>query len=115
MLPKEYRLRRETDIKRLFDKGKGVFDDLCGIKFAKNNLSVTRFAVVAGTKVSKSAVKRNRVKRQVRAVLEKYLTEFVPGFDVALLVRPAALKATFVEIEKHVVNDLVKAGILKKG
>lgn len=76
---------------------------------------MTRFAVVAGTKVSKSAVKRNRAKRQVRAILEKHLTDFDLGLDVALLVRPAALKATFVEIEQHVMNGLVKAGIFKKG
>ena len=113
MLPVSHRLRRETDIKRLFDKGKGVFDDLCGIKFLKNGLQETRFAVIAGTKVSKSAVKRNRVKRQVRAVVEKHLAQVVPGFDVALLVRSPALKSEYAEIEKHLLRGLAKAGIVK--
>ncbi len=112
MLPAPHRLRREKDIKRLFDKGKGVFDDVCGVKYAKNDLPITRFAVVAGLKVSKKAVARNRVKRQVRAILEKQLSALAPGYDVAMLIRPAALKATFQQIEEHVVKALEKAKIL---
>lgn len=113
MLPAPYRLRREKEIKRLFDKGKGVFDDLCGVKYAKNGLSVTRFAVVAGLKVSKKAVARNRVKRQVRAILEKQLGILTPGYDVAMLIRVAALKATFQQIEEHVVHALAKAKLVR--
>lgn len=112
MLPAPHRLRREKEIKRLFDKGKGVFDDFCGVKYAKNGLSVTRFAVVAGLKVSKKAVARNRVKRQVRAIVQKQLGALAPGYDVALLIRSAALKATFVQLEEHLIKTLKKAKLL---
>lgn len=112
MLPASHRLRKETDIKRLFAKGRGVFDELCGLKFLPNGLPITRFAIVAGTKVSKKAVARNRVKRQVRAIVQKQLGALTPGYDAAMLIRSAALKATFVQIEEHVIKALKKAKLL---
>jgi ribonuclease P protein component len=109
MLPSPNRLRHEKDIKALFADGKGVFDSACGLKFRKNGLGATRFAVVVGTKVSKSAVVRNRVRRQIRSVIEARLAEVKPGFDVAILVRGEALKLKFPQIEERIV------GVLKKG
>jgi len=112
MLPSPNRLRHEKDIKALFADGKGVFDNAAGLKFRKNGTAHTRFAVVVGTKVSKSAVVRNRVRRQIRSVIEARLAEIKPGFDVAVLVRGEALKLKFPEIETRVVNALKKARLL---
>ena len=55
-----------------------------GLKFRANALPVSRFAVVAGVKVSKKAVVRNRLKRQVRAIVHEVLGEITPGYDVLL-------------------------------
>lgn len=112
MLPKPNRLHLDKDIKTLFAKGKGVFDVWCGLKVRKNNLPVSRFAVVVGTKVSKSAVVRNRVRRQIREIVRLRLAEIKPGFDVMLLVRKEALDKAYGEIEVHVVSALKKAGVL---
>lgn len=112
MLPKEHRLRHDKDIKTLFGKAKGVFDPLVGLKFRKTDRSLSRFAVVVGVKVSKKAVVRNRVRRQIRAMIESRLTEIKPGFDVVLLVRPDAAKATREELLRHVTRVLTKAGLI---
>lgn len=112
MLPNQNRLRHEKDIKALFADGKGVFDSAAGLKLRKNGMERTRFAVVVGTKVSKSAVVRNRVRRQIRSVLEARLTDIKPGFDVAIMVRGEALKLKFPEIEARVVGVLKKAKLL---
>lgn len=112
MLPKPNRLHLDKDIKTLFAKGKGVFDVYAGFKWRKNGLGVSRFAVVVGTKVSKSAVTRNRLRRQVREVIRLRLAEIKPGFDVMMLVRKEAIGKTYAELESHVVGGLKKAGIL---
>ena len=64
MFKQENRLRHEKDIKAVLKKGTSVFDAVCGVKFAPNGGEPSRYAVVVGTKVHKSAVKRNRVRRQ---------------------------------------------------
>jgi len=112
MLPKENRLRHDKDIKALFGKAKSVFDDVCGMKFRENRLDVSRFAVVVGTKVSKRAVDRNRIRRQIRAMIHERLDRIRPGFDVAILVRPGSLKKTRQEIEKHLDSVLHRAKLL---
>lgn len=113
MLPNIYRLRQEKDIKALFARGKSVFDIVLGIKFKRNNFSHSRFAVVVGSKISKRAVVRNLIKRRLRAVLEKHLEDFRPGFDVIILVKEGVTKRAFVDLESELLGLLERAGIKK--
>ena len=114
MLPKEHRLRHEKDIKALFAQSKSVFDVFLGIKYKKNKLKQSRFAVVVGTKVSKKAVDRNKIKRRIRSVLSKHLEEFAPGFDVIFLVKKEVLDKTFIEVQEAVEKVLIKSSLLTK-
>lgn len=109
MLPKEHRLKKETEIKKLFQKGKGVFDVFVGVKFRKNGEEVSRFVVVVGTKAHKRAYKRNRIRRRIRAVLKEHLLDIAPGFDVAVIAKPNALTASYEELERSVLNALRRA------
>lgn len=112
MLPRESRLTKKADIDRVFKKGKGIFDSVAGIKFAPNELGVTRITVVVGTKVSKSAVKRNRVKRQLRAAIGEVYKNIKPGFDIMVLTSPKSLEADFETKQQHVNRVLKKSGLL---
>ncbi|PJA45648.1 ribonuclease P protein component [Candidatus Uhrbacteria bacterium CG_4_9_14_3_um_filter_50_9] len=112
MFPREHRLRHEKDIKALFANGKSVFGIYVGLKVRKNNLPLSRFAVVVGTKVSKRAVVRNRLKRRVRAIAHERLRSITSGYDVLFLVRKEALEATFEELETELVKTLKKAKLL---
>ena len=112
MLPREYRLRHDKDIKALFAKGKSVFGIYVGLKFAKNKRDVSRFTVVVGTKISKKAVDRNRLKRQVRAIIHERIDEIAPGFDVMFLVRKEAVGRTHKELEGQLIKTLTKAKLL---
>lgn len=112
MLAKENRLRRDKEFKQVFASGKSVFDSACGIKFSKNELGVSRFAVVVGTKVSKSAVKRNRVRRQYREIIRLKLDEIKEGYDVILLVGKESLEMEYEQKEKKLVKVLKKAELV---
>ena len=112
MLPQVHRLRLEKDIKTLFARGKSVFGSFVGLKFFKNNLPVSRFAVVAGIKVSKSAVVRNRLKRQVRQIVHSKLDSIALGHDVLLFLKPQAVGKTFDELQVQVLLSLKKAKLL---
>ena len=109
MLSKEHRIRKDQEVKRVFSSGKGVFDSVCGVKFVKNERDVARFAIVVGTKVSKSAVKRNRVKRQYREIVRLMLPDIKPGYDVVLLTSAKALELDSGEKTKRLVGVFKKA------
>ena len=106
------RLRNDTDIKTLFSRGKSVFDICLGIKFRKNNLKDSRFAVVVGTKVSKKAVIRNRIKRRIRAIVEKQIPNIEKGFDVMFLVKKEAIVLTPSELEDQLMRIFKRAKLL---
>lgn len=106
MFSQENRLRHEKDIKALFLKGKSAFGVLVGVKFRANRLPVSRFAVVIGTKVSKKAVVRNRLRRQVREIIKKHLSEIAFGYDVALLIKKEAIGKKSREIEEELLVTL---------
>lgn len=112
MLPQAHRLRLESDIKTLFARGKSVFGSRVGMKFRANALPISRFAVVVGVKVSKKAVVRNRLKRQVRAVIHEVLEKIAPGHDVLFFLKTSAVGASFEDLQKEVLSILKKAKLL---
>lgn len=112
MLPQEHRLKSDKDIKALFAKGKGVFGSLVTIKYKKNTLGVSRFAIVAGLKVSKKAVERNRLKRQARAIIHEQLANIMPGIDIGILLKKEALTAPRDELKTQIIKGLKKATLL---
>ncbi|HLD17615.1 MAG TPA: ribonuclease P protein component [Patescibacteria group bacterium] len=114
MLPKPNRLKKDKDFASLFAKGRGTFHPVVSVKCRPNRLSLSRFAVVVGTKVSKSAVVRNRLRRQIREVVRLRLPGLCQGYDVALLVRPEAKKSSFASLESAVLNVLEKASLFKR-
>ncbi len=114
MLPLKHRLKHDKDIKTLFAKGRSVFGNHIGLKFAKNGRQDSRFAVIVGSKVSKLAVDRNRLKRQIRAILQKHIASFVGGYDVMLLTRKETLGKKFADLEIQLLAALKKTPILKK-
>ncbi|MEK7094555.1 MAG: ribonuclease P protein component [Patescibacteria group bacterium] len=111
MLPKEYRLRKKTDIDALFARGRAVFGTLVTVKYRKTRSSATRFAMVVGTKVSKKAVDRNKIRRRMRACVADHLNNLNNGYDIAIIAKPVALKAKYGAIRESVLSSLSKAGV----
>jgi ribonuclease P protein component len=114
MFVQKNRLRKEKDIKMVFSKGKSTYDSICGIKWKKNGLEDTRFAIVIGTKVHKRAVRRNRLKRQYRDTLKSLLPHLPHDIDVLLLVRKEALDLTAIERKERLTSVFRKAKLLKE-
>ncbi|MEK7452210.1 MAG: ribonuclease P protein component [Patescibacteria group bacterium] len=106
------RLRNDTDIKTLFSRGKSVFDNALGMKFRKNQLPDSRFTVVVGIKVSKKAVVRNRLKRRIRAIVEKQIPMMKKGFDIMFLVKKETIDLTPLELEEQILHVFKRAKLL---
>jgi len=85
MLHKKNRLAKETDLKAVFAKGRAFFNPFFSIKFLSRPQG-KRFTVVVSTKIFKSAVKRNRLKRLVREFVRKNLNLFKNG-DYTIIAR----------------------------
>ncbi len=114
MLPANRRLTRTKEIERVWKSGRSFFTPFFQLKFKANNLPVSRFAVVAGTKADKLAVKRNLWKRRVREVLYPLLDSTIPGADVLVIAKKIGIGQPFAELEAALRSALTAAGLIVK-
>ncbi|MEM8505043.1 MAG: ribonuclease P protein component [Cyanobacteria bacterium P01_D01_bin.1] len=61
----------------------------------KPQYSGPQFGISISRKVSKRAVIRNRIKRQLRAIIHQYLSTIDPDWQVVIVVRPPAVECSF--------------------
>ncbi|MFH1171121.1 MAG: ribonuclease P protein component [bacterium] len=89
MLPRQHRLTRERDIRHLLRGGRVARGRVLQLRSRYCGGGTLRFTVVVSTRVSKKAVIRNRLRRQVRALLQHRLPRLPRGYDflISILAR----------------------------
>ena len=112
MLPKLYRLKSDGDFARLAKSRKSAYEKLVGVKVRENNLSHSRYGIVVGLKVSKKAVERNKIKRQLREIIRSHLSELKTGYDVMIMALKPSVGADFKDIETQTVKALKKVKMM---
>jgi len=113
-LSKKYRLKKRKDFEKVLKKGIYYSGPCLSIKLKRNNLNISRFGIVIGSKISKKAVNRNKIKRRISEVIRLNLPNLKRGFDVVVLVKPDIVDKTYQEIEGILVGLFKKSGILKE-
>lgn len=112
MLPKENRLTKTRDFDNVFKKGRFFGTKFLSFKYATNSFPDTRVGFVVSTKVSKSAVKRNRLKRRMREVIRLNLAKIESGYDISIISKPGAAEMEYGEIERDLLFALGKIGLI---
>jgi len=124
MLLKENRLKKMKDFDILFKEGRFVNDELVNMKiwriepdkYPKRDYKIEdlKIGFVVSTKIVKSAVKRNRLKRQMREVVRLLLKadKLKVGFHIIIMAKVNIVGKNYSEIESSVVNVLNKGGVL---
>lgn len=101
MLPKEYRINSELDIKRLIQKGKTFFLAEFVIKFQKNDKDFSRFGFVISTKVDKKAVVRNLLKRRLRSIVAENVKNTEINYDFLIIAKKKAVSTDYADLKKQ--------------
>ncbi len=124
MLPGIHRLTRTKDYDVLYQEGRFVSGQLINLSvwrvvpekyprrgYGRDDLKI---GVVVGAKVSRRAVERNRLKRQMREVLLLLLKEkqLPKGFYLAFIAKPGMVGQTYPDIENDMMKLLRRAGLL---
>ncbi len=77
-----------------------------------NDEQALRIGIAAGRSIG-NAVKRNRIKRILRASVHGMLTEINPGWDVVLLARQPISTATYQETREALRSLFARARLFK--
>ena len=73
--------------------------------------SPSKFGISISKKVSKRAVVRNRIKRQIKAVIHRHLPAIESGWQVVIVVRPSAVECEFADFLRELEYLLKKLKI----
>ena len=111
MLAKKYKLTT-LEIKDLFDKKERSFfsfknsrNELFDIKYFSNTeIKENKYAVILAGKTFKKAVERNKIKRQVYSLIEKF--EIKKGCLILIYPKKEITKVLFQDLKKELYNDL---------
>ena len=104
MLLRTYKITKKSEIEKLAKTGRRLGSVFFIVKVKKNILNTTRWIIIVSTKVSKSAVKRNRLRRQIREIIRVELLEDNTSSDIMVVVKDNALNADFSALK----DDLLK-------
>ncbi len=124
MLRRENRLKRMKDWDILFKEGRFVVGEFITVKIWKIDpdkylrrtytAEDLKIGFVVSKKVEKRAVRRNRLKRQMREVVRLLLKEdkIKEGYMIGMMAKSAMLGKEYGKIEADVMRVLRKAGVL---
>jgi ribonuclease P protein component len=99
-MQKIYSLRLKKDIDFVFRKGKKYTGQVFYLKYVNSEKSSPRYVIIVSSKISKKAVIRNKIRRQIKEIIRKY-KKFIPAVDFAVFVQKNILEKKFGEIEKE--------------
>ena len=133
-LPKQNRLRSSRDFGKVHRKGKRASTNHLAVRAlniktlkapnrkpdketgqsvgGRSPALSSCFGISISKKVSKRAVVRNRIKRQLRAIIRDRLPSISPGWQVVIVVRPSAVECDFADFLRELDYLLKKLSII---
>jgi ribonuclease P protein component len=119
-LPKLNRLKNRHDFQTLFREGIRLKSSHLTLRALRLPTppgliaSNTRIGISISTKVSKRAVIRNRIKRQIRAAFRSLLPQITPGWSLVAIVQPQAVtsKCDYQQFLQELEQLLTKAEVI---
>lgn len=95
MLDKKNRIRLNKEFDQIFKTGQSFYGKAFGVKIIRTDNKESRLGILVGTKISKKAVVRNRIKRQIREIVRQEIPLFKQSYDLAVISLPPSIENDF--------------------
>ncbi len=109
-MKKRYRLRNNADFEKVYKYGRSVANRNLVLKYRRADFSILRFGFSVSRKYGK-AVLRNRIRRQLKDIIQKRILRVKSGYDLVFLVRQDARNASYTDLVQAVENLLKRAKV----
>lgn len=112
-MKKKYIIKKNYHISKIIYKKNSIANKYFVVYKLYNNIEHFRYVVSIGKKVG-NAVRRNKIKRQMKAIIYQNRNEIIEDYDILIIVRPYVKNLTFKQIEKYLLDALKKARLIKE-
>ncbi len=112
MLSKSNRLSKKNFNIAFKKRGRFVKLSFLTFKITESSQDVVRFGISCGTKISKKAVVRNKIKRRLSESLRLNLNKIKKGYDILVMPSPEIVKKTYQEINQSILIFLKQSDLL---
>ena len=100
-------LKQNHEFRRLYNKGKSAVSPYFAIYCRKTGRPQSRLGITTGVKLG-NAVKRNFVRRRIRALYRTQEARLVPGYDIVVVARTRAIFGRYADLERSFVQLMKK-------
>lgn len=111
-LPKQERLLKSAEFKRIFKEGKRVFSDGLLLYALPNNLRINRIGLSVPSSVFKHSSKRNKIKRLIKEAYRKNKHALVKGLDLVFIAKQTFLTFSYEKTQNQILYLVNKIGTL---
>jgi ribonuclease P protein component len=113
MLASANRLRKSSDISRVYKRGSyGGAGGVLSVKAFASGRRDSRAVVVVGKKVSKKAVIRNRIRRRILGILNSRWATLGVGYDIVISVHKDISELAADKLTQSVSTALDRAHVI---
>lgn len=112
-MERKFRLTKSTDFQRVRRLGRSYAHPLLVLVLTPGNSGQLRIGVTVG-RYAGNAVKRNRVKRQLRAGIFPFRKKIALGWDMIFIARKPVVDANFEMIQVAIKTLLKRAKVLEQ-
>ena len=100
---KKYRLRKNSEFRYVYDKGKSYANKYIVMFYIKNDLDYNRIGFATTKKLGNSVI-RSKFKRRMKESYRLNETKFKQGYDIIFLSRANAKDISYKEIESALLH-----------
>lgn len=108
MLPKIQKIHLDKEFNEIFKTGRSAYGRFLGVKIKENKLEYSRFAVLLGLKVEKSAVKRHFLKRRLFKILKENQNSLNFFGDCVIIALPTIKNSNLDELKADIMEIFLK-------
>jgi len=94
---------KNQDFSKIIQNRKYIKNNLFVIYYKENNLTNTRYGISVSKKIG-NAVVRNKIKRQMKNIIDKNKNLFKKETDYIIIIRKGILDCDYHQIESNLIN-----------
>lgn len=106
-MKKKFVVKEHVDFTNIIQNGRYTKGKYFVIYYKKNDLDHYRFGISVGKKVG-NAVIRNKVKRQMRMIIDNYKKNYQKNMDYIIIIKSNYAEGSFLEIKESFENMIFK-------